>query len=1109
MLPKLTRHLGLLASLAFCSTLFPFPALAQFDSAVVLGTIRDASGGVLRDVTVDLLNQGTGISARTKTDAGGEFIFNNVKIGIYSVTGEAVGFSKGFAKDIQVNVNARQRVDLALQIGAVAESVEVTAAASLLQTDSSERGQVVNRTAIVELPLNGRAYSDLALLTTGVVKSPSAAGREGSFVINGLRSTYNNYMLDGVDNNAYGTSNQGFANQVAQPSPEAVAEFKVITNNYSAEYGRSGGGTIAVSMKSGTNRFHGTAYEFLRNTALNAFGYTFGVRSPTAVKPGLQQNQFGLTFDGPIVKNKLFFFVDYEGFRNLGKSIAFSSLPSTTDRLAILPVAVANPLTGKVYAANTPIPASDTIFLARKVLSDLPAAINAGRSNNFSILALGRNYSDKFDAKVDGQINSAMSGFLRISQRKASNFAQSGVSGPSGGGGNGYIRALNQQAVGAFNWTLSPNSLLEARVGVSRTNAGKNPPNIGSGNMFDTYGISGLPTDPQIAGGLMPINLSGFTGLGRQSTNPQFQNPLSFDYKVNYTRIAGRQSFKIGYEFMAIRTQVLDVNPLYGLDNYAGAFSKPTCTLLGQAAGCTVPADNASYSVADFLFGLRSSYQLGSNVIGNYRQHEHFLYVQDDFRLTSKLTVNAGVRYEFATPRWERDNVLSNFDPASRSIIKAKSGSLLERTRVNPDRNNFAPRVGFAYSLRSNTVIRGGYGMSFVHQNRVGSADLLGINGPQVVIATVNQSNPLDPTFRTTQQGYPVGFASPSNFDPVKANITYVPADIPTPYVQSWFFSLQRTLLKDIVLDVGYVGNHSVALPIIADYNQANPQPTATANLSLQARRPIQGFAAITWFDPAGFSNYNALQVKLEKRFSGGLQFLNSFTYSKAIDNAAQSLDNSNGNSPAPQDVRNLAAEKGVSNYDLKFVDVLSGVYQLPVGRDRHFGASMPKVLDTVVGGWQLTAINTALSAPAVNLRAWNGSVPTFFQTVGNLNDFRGGEAFRPNINGQVSLPADQRTVDVFFNKSAVSLPTDPSKPFGNAGRNTQRGLPLNQLDLGIHKMFTIREDIRLQFRAEMFNAFNHTNFGTPTADINSAAFGTIRSTNMARQVQFALKLLF
>ncbi len=1093
---------------ALCLTLAPF-AQAQFDTAAVVGTVRDASGAVLSGVSVELLNEGTAIAAKTKTDGKGEFVFNNVKIGRYSVTGEAAGFSKAFTKGIEVNVNARQRVDLTLQVGGVTESVEVTGSASLLQSDSSDRGQVVNRTAIVELPLNGRAYSDLALLTTGVLKSPSSSSREGSFVINGLRSTYNNYMLDGVDNNAYGTSNQGFANQVAQPSPDAVAEFKVVTNNYSAEYGRSGGGTITVSMKSGTNKFHGTFYEFLRNTSLNAAGYTFGVRSPTFVKPGLQQNQYGLTFDGPIVRNKLFFFSDYEGFRSLGKAFSFSSLPSASDRAGILPVDVVNPITGKVYLANTALPTADTTFLARKVLADLPAPIIAGRSNNFNVLALTRNYSDKFDAKLDGQINSNMAGFVRISQRKATTYSQPGVSGPSGGGGNGYLRAMNQQGVAAYTWTMSSTSLLEARVGVSRTNAGKNPPAIGGGNMQDLYGISGLPTDPKIAGGLMPITISGFTGLGRQSTNPQFQNPLSFDYKVNYTKLAGRHNLKVGYEYMAIRTQVLDVNPLYGLDTYAGGFSKPTCAQLGKASNCVVPADAASYALADFFFGLRSGYQLGSNVVGNYRQHEHFMYVQDDFHLNSKLTLNIGMRYEFATPRWERDNVLSNFDPATNSIIKAKDGSLLDRTRVNPDRNNFGPRIGFAYNPVKKMVLRGGYGISYIHQNRVGSADLLGINGPQVVIATVSQSNPLDPTFRTTQMGYPAGFSSPSNFDPTKANILYLPADIQTPYVQSWFFSVQRTLMKDMVLDLGYIGNHSVALPIIGDYNQANPQPTATSNLSLQARRPNQKFAAITWFDPAGFSNYNALQVKLEKRFANGYQFLNSFTYSKAIDNAAQSLDNSNGNSPAPQDVHNLRSERGVSNYDLKFVDVLSAVYQLPVGRARRFGASMPKLLDHFVGGWQATAINTAQSGQAVNLRAWNGNVPTFFQTVGNLSDFRGGEAFRPNVTGTVSLPADQRTVDNYFNKANVSLPTDPSKPFGNAGKNTERGMPFNQLDLGIHKAFQIREGMNLQFRAEMFNAFNHTNFGVPTADVSSGAFGTIRSTFSARQVQFALKLAF
>jgi hypothetical protein len=392
----------------------------------------------------------------------------------------------------------------------------------------------------------------------------------------------------------------------------------------------------------------------------------------------------------------------------------------------------------------------------------------------------------------------------------------------------------------------------------------------------------------------------------------------------------------------------------------------------------------------------------------------------------------------------------------------------------------------------------------------VGSADLLGINGPQVVIATVNQSNPLDPNFRTTQQGYPAGISSPANFNPIAANVTYIPRNFKSPYVQSWFFSVQKKLALDTVLDVAYVGNHSVGTPVIGDYNQAYPQPLPTSNLSLQARRPIQSFGPVTWFNPAGFSSYNALQVKLERRFANGLQFLNSFTYGKAIDNGTQALDGNNGNQGSPQDIRNMRAERALSNYDQKFNDILSLVYELPVGRNRKFLANVPGAIDQAIGGWQFSIINTALSAPPVNLRAWSGSVPTAFQTVGNLAEWRGGEAFRPNIVGAVLAEKSVRSVDQYFNTANILLPTDPSRPFGNAGRNIVRALAMNQLDLGLFKNFRLpKENMKLQFRSEMFNALNHTNFTAPNGDRASAAFGTIRGTFPARQIQFALKFMF
>ena len=1091
-------------------------AFAQFDSAEVLGVVRDPAAAGIVKAAVTLTNQNTGLAVRTETSGDGSFNFTNVKIGTYQLTAEAPGFSRAVAKDIAISVNARQRVDLTLQVGTLAESVEVTDAASLLQTDSSDRGQVIHGTQIVEIPLNGRTYSDLALLSPGVLRTPlaySGTPREGAFSINGLRSTYNNFLMDGIDNNAYGTSNQGFANQVAQPAPDSIAEFKVITNNYSAEYGRSGGGTIDVAMKSGTNAFHGTAYEFLRNTDLNAIGYIFGARPATFKKPVLQQNQFGATIGGKLIQNRLFFFGDYEGFRRIDKTLNFSSLPSPNDLQRILPVAVTNPLTGTFYPANTPIPSTAITSFANKVLNDLPAPNTGGittRSNNYQQLTPNRNFNDKYDAKVDGQINSKMSAFVRWSQRKSNIFTQPDIPGPSGGNSNGFTRVLNQQIGAGYTWTLNPKTVLEARFGKSRTRAGKFPPLSGGLSMEALYGITGLPTIPDLTGGLTATTITGLSQLGRQSTNPQFQNPTNYDYKLNVSRLLGRHALKAGYEYQTIATEVNDINPLYGRDAYAGGLSRPTCAQLGQAAGCTVPVDNTSYSLADFMFGLRSQYALANYVVGNYRQRMNFAYLQDDFRVNSKLTLNLGLRYEYATPRWERDNVLSNYDPSTNSLVKAKDGSLFERTLVHSDRNNFAPRLGLAYSLTPKTVIRGGYGISYVHQNRVGSADLLGINGPQVVIATVNQTNPLDPSFRTTQQGYPLGLTDPKNFNPLLSNITYIPQNLKSPMIQSYFASVQREVMRNLILDVAYVGNYGSNIPVIGDYNQAAPQPSPTANLSLQARRPIPQFGAITWFNPAAYSDYNALQVKLERRFSNGMQFLNSFTWSKAIDTAAQSLDSSGGNDASPQDIRNLAAEKGPSNYDQRLTDIFSFVYQVPFGKGRKYRSSASRFENAVLGGWELSGVNTYLSAPPLNLRAWAGSIPAAYQVVGNLSGFRGGESYRPNVSGDVYSQNAADITNGYFNPANVTLPTDPSRPFGNAGRNSARAFDLNQLDLGIFKSFALpREDMRLQFRAEFFNLLNTTNFGLPNTDRASAAFGTVRSTFPARQIQFALKFYF
>jgi hypothetical protein len=1091
-------------------------AWAQFETADVLGTVHDPSGSVVAKVAITLTNLDTSIVAKTTTDENGNYAFRNVKIGRYSVTAEATGFSKAVASDIAVDVDARQRVDLTLQVGAISNTVEVTGAASALETDSSEHGQVISMQQVAELPLNGRNYADLALLSTNTIKSPIAVSfspsgtpREGSFNVNGMRSTYNNFLLDGLDNNMYGTSNQGYSAQTVQPSPDAIAEFKVITTNYSAEYGRVGGAVVNAVLKSGTNQFHGTGYEFLRNTVLNADGFQF---TPLLYKPTLQRNQFGAVIGGPIIKNKLFWFGDYEGYRQLQNYLNYDSIPSMNDRQGILPVTVVDPITQKVYPAGTQIPIAQLNPFAAYALGNLPA-VNAGaqtsRASNDEALLLIKDYGDKFDAKIDDQINDKMSVFLRFSQRKDLQYFAPDLTGPSGGDGNGYIHVVDQNASIGYTWVVNASSIFEARFGFTHVLAGKEPPYLGGPSLQSLFGFQGLPTSPSLTGGLNSQTISGFaTSLGRQTSNPQFQNPTSFDPKFNFSKVVGRHSLKMGYELSIIRTEVLDVNPLYGQDTYNGQFSKPTCPQLLLPAGCTIASDSTSYNLADFIFGLPSSVNLGNNFVSNLRQHVHALYVQDDWRVTSKLSVNVGLRWEFATPLYDRDNNWSDFNPATDTMTRATGGSLYNRSLTNPNYQNWGPRLGLAYSIDSKTVVRSGYGISYDFFNRPGSA-IEGINAPEALFGVFTQTMPAGgpppASFLTTINSFTSNIASPANFNPLLSNVDYIPSNFPWSYVQNWFLSVQRQLPMGTVVELSYNGNHSLDLPILADYNQATPnQPGGT--LTYQQRAPVPGFGPITWVDPAGNNHYNGLSARVEHRFADGLYFLNSFTWGKGIGDSEQALEYYAGYFQAnPQNIHNLAAEAGPSSFDVKLNNVTSIVYQLPFGKGRKYASAMHPVVDGVLGGWELNTINTAHTGTPLNVFY---TPPTASSVSGLSNDYRGEPFLRPNVSGSSISQSTSSLINTYFAGYTFTAPP-VNAPFGDLGRNAFRAPGLEQWDLSADKSFRIGERAKIQFRSEFFNVLNHTNFGIPNTTTTSSSFGQIRSTYPARQIQFALKVIF
>lgn len=1076
---------------------------AQFDRAAVLGTVRDASGAVVPGVAVSLSNVQTGVMQRGSTDETGSFQFLNAPIGEYRVEAEMMQFKKAISDVFTVVVGARQRVDLTLELGDTTETVEVTGAALLIETDSSERSTVVGAKQAVDLPLNGRSYADLTLLTPGTSQSlrGSLSGRDASYHVNGQRSSFNNFSLDGVDNNSYGTSNQGFSSQVVQLSPDAVGEFKVVTDSYSAEYGRAGGAVINAAYRSGTNQYHATLWEFLRNTELNAVGFF----KPQNGQPNLVQNQFGVAGGGPIVKNRAFFFADYEALRRRQSQLRFATVPNMAQRQGQMGAPIIDPYSGNSYGGDgMTVPLSVQSPFAQKVLNELPAPNRIGTGaygigSNFESLPSEIQDDDKGNVKADVYLNDKVTFFGRYSYRELAWFNPPSVPGPSGGDSNGDVFARNTGVVGGATWTVSPTALLEARVGVTHSFGGKSATNADLPHMTEIYGIPNIPNDERIGGGLNSQRANGFSNFGRQDSNPQFQNPDVVNPRVNYSQIFAAHTVKLGWEYQLVHTDINDLSPTYGLSRYQGQFSKG-----GTAADANI------FNLADFFVGAQSAYELSTFRILKYRQQMNFGYIQDDWKVTPKLTLNLGMRYEYATPQYERDNHIGNFDPSSQSLIFAQDGSTADRALVKPDRNNFAPRIGFAYHPMSKTVFRAGYGRSFIHFNRMGGENILGFTGPYYFRVTQTQTAPalggdglcngsqnFTTCFNRTENGFPSNFLSPEQYSTAIARINYSPFENRTAYVDSWHFTIQQQLANNLAIDLAYVGNIGRKQLILSDFNQPLPNQ-AGENLSLNQRRPIDGFQEIQVSYDGGKTSYHAFQLKLEKKWADGFYLINSFTFSKAIDNAPGHLETYNGDS-SRINFYNQASERGLSSYDSPVNNVTALIFDVPFGKGRRWGADANPIVRGFLGGWRTTLINTARSGYPIHIYYGPNSQ---FQACGGCRQ-------RPNYVGG-DIYGDRSNPDNYLNAAAFANPTDPSQPFGNLGRNVARSSEYWQADLGIFKEFPLpREGSRLEFRSEFFNVLNRSNFLAPNSTSTSSSFGRITGTFPARQIQFALKLYF
>ncbi|MFN7925623.1 MAG: carboxypeptidase regulatory-like domain-containing protein [Bryobacteraceae bacterium] len=1113
-------------ALPLCAVLLTAAAYAQTELATLTGAVNDSTGAAVAGAAISVTNEATNVASSTASNDNGRYVLPSLKPGVYRVTVSHSGFKKQVQSGVTLQVNQTARLDLVLQVGDVSEQVTVSAEASLLETETSSRGAVIDQRKMVELPLNGRDYNQLALLSPGVLTPTprlSSIGFKGAFNVNGNRAFHNAFQLDGVDNTSYSTSFRGNNVQVVQPSVEALQEFKIQTNAYSAEFGRSAGALINAVIKSGTNDLHGSGYEFLRNRELDA--NNFFANKNSASKPFRLRNQFGGTLGGPIRRDKTFLFGDYEGLRDRVGTVRLSSVPQMPWRAGRFNVPIANPFNPNDTGADfrqpaTPdcnnqgscwiIPANLIDPVGQKVV-DVNPAPNTGVAgqldNNYVNVPIDRTRTDQFDLRGDHSVNTKVNLFGRYSFADTNLFRPGPRPGLSEGSFNdtfGAAQWRSQAIASGLTWTLSPSLISETRVGFSRGNFFQRPPNADSGCPEKLIGLKNAPSDEAICGGIPVMNMPGgnLRRIGRTTSVPQFQTPRSLNIRSSLASIRGVHAIKYGGEYLHVQTGIRDVSALLGSFTYSGRFTGQNGTYQG--------------GIADLLLGFPTRYQQDSNTVFNQWQNMYFLFAQDDWKVARTFTFNYGLRYEYATPPRERDNQWANYIPTAGAFVTAKNGGAYDRALIHPDRNNFAPRLGFSWNAMKRTVVRGGYGVFYNHSNRNGREGMLGFNFPFIVQGDTNiaGSNNLKSTnaFMRLSTGIPAGFV-----DATKVSIPSLARKAQDPfqrttYVQQWNFGIQQELAQDLIFDVAYVGNGGRKLAAFRNLNQrvvvygANGAPTAGA-LPLTDKNIL---GDVQYLENTGVSNYHSLQVRLEKRFSRGLSALASYTWGKALTNSVDHLSTSGAGNGVdvgafrePQDGNNRRLEYGPAEFDTAHRFVASAVWQIPAGKGHRFAAT--RAANFVLGGWEFSPI----------LSAQTGLGLTVAQSV--LLNLGGERRSRPNRLANGTLSDSARNVDRYIDDTAFVILNPvaggagffPNQAFGNSGVGILRGPGMVNVDFNLAKTFAITERHSMQFRAEFFNAFNRANFSVPGVTLG-AGFGQIVSTSTEpRIIQFGLKYRF
>jgi hypothetical protein len=1041
-------------------------ASAQVDRATLSGIVRDPSDAVIAKAQVRVTSLATNAVVATTTTGDGTYLVVNLMPGEYLVQVEAQGFQR-FEQTVSLETGARSRLDLSLAVGSIGETVTVQGVTPLVNTENAVLGTVVDSLEVEKLPLAIRNWDDLLSLVPGVQSDRyteqaggTSAGRTGGVSVHGNRSLQNNFLLDGVANNSFSTNVQELTTQISRPSVDAIDEFKVVTSPYAAEYGWAPGAAIIVNTKAGTNRIRGTAYDFFRNDSLDA--NNFFAKRANQPKPKNSQNQFGGNLGGPVVRNRAFFFGDFEATRIEQGVLRTGRVMTENERRGVFTTAVRDPLTGQSFANNT-IPSERIDPVAARIAALLPQP-NAAGGNNFIRQPNVEDESERYLGRVDiplGNDNLFARYIYSDRFRYVPGWFGGIIDGTSTSAwGRNYLKS--HAAVVGWTKVIGGSLVNEARFSWARgTNDGTQDPFGEDGNQ--QIGFRGAPADPRVVGGIVGMDIAGHIRIGSPNFMPKFQHTQQFQYLNTLTWLRGRHQVKVGADIMApMQNEYFDVAPTRGNLTF-------TATFTGNA-------------FADFLLGYAQRAQLTNVFVVNQRLWSTSFFVQDDWKASDALTINLGLRYDFMTPPYEADNRMANFSPGGAgSLVFASDGSLADRALVQPDKNNVAPRVGAVYKLSDRTILRGGYGVFFNQFERIGSEDQLALNPPGLrnidISAAAGATNPV----LLLRDGFPANFLD--NLVIGNLMLRAADPDAPRTMVQQFGGGVEHQLGGNYVVSADVVGSVTDNLAVLRNINQ----PLAGTR-DANGPRPYPAFGSnVQWREMTGTGSYKGLDLGFEKRFGNGHSYRASYTLGKSRDQAPEHLNAASGR---PQNGRDLESWEGPSDFDIRHRIVANFIAELPFGRDKAF--LQDGVLGQILGGWLVSGIYSARSGRPITI------------SQGSNNVGPGAEGL-PNLIGD---PKGPETVEQWYNRAAFELV--PSGQFGNAGRNILRGPGWVTFDMSLQRRIDLTSRVNALLRWDIFNVFDRANLGLPDRNIASATAGVISTlAGDPRVMQLSVRVAF